>query len=250
MERELTRPEALLLLSRSNGDSASGAYVRNRSDVLPPDLQRLLEPSDDAEREAAWDALVGRHSRLLIHVARLVMKSHDDAMDAYAHLLERIRRDDFKALRIYAADGRSQFSTWLAVVARRTCVDFYRHKYGRPRGETQDFRHKVEQVARLRLAHFVASPAELTEIPDSHNGTPDSRIRIAELQDALDSVVERLSPDDRLLLKLRFEDDLPAQAIASVLRFPTAFHVYRRIKAVCGELRRSLAARGVEDPTP
>ena len=53
-----------------------------------------------------------------------------------------------------------------------------------------------------------------------------------------------------VLLKLRFHDELPAQRIAAILKLPSPFHVYRRLKIVCAELRRCLLSSGVDDSAP
>src|SRR5260370_32412986 len=58
----------------------------------------------------------------------------------------------------YVAEGRSKFTTWLVVVARRLCLDFHRHRYGRPRDTTPDA--AAEQAARRRLADLVAGAAD------------------------------------------------------------------------------------------
>ena len=91
---------------------------------------------------------------------------------------------------------------------------------------------------------------DLTQLPEPTGHGPERELRNTQLQHALDACLGELPPDDRLLLKLRFEDDLSAQAIAPVLGLPSPFHVYRRIKAVCLQLRRRLVERGVEDSTP
>lgn len=226
----------------------SPPHTPSAADVLPPELSRLLDASI-ADRDAAWRAFVSRFSRLLLHMARSVMGSHDATMDAYAHLLERLSRDDHRALRIYAADGRSQFTTWLAVVARRICVDFHRQRYGRPRGEAPTERTQVERAARLRLATLTATDVELVHLTDQA-GDADVQLRVAELHRALDAAMAGLDPEDRLLLKLRFEDDVPVQEIASVLSLPTPFHVYRRLKNICRALRERLQARGIENSAP
>jgi DNA-directed RNA polymerase specialized sigma subunit len=61
-------------------------------------------------------------------------------------------------------------------------------------------------------------------------------------------VVEQLPDHDRLLLHLRFAEELPVREIASIMRFPTVFHVYRRLDSVFHTLRRALHLQGVEDP--
>jgi len=101
-------------------------------------LDRLLAAiarEEHEHAEAAWRAFVAEYSRLLIHVARSVTANHDDAMDAYAFVLEQLRVDQCRRLREFAADPRCKLSTWLVVVARRLCMDLYRHRYGRTRGE-------------------------------------------------------------------------------------------------------------------
>lgn len=215
----------------------------------PQELQDLLNAESPARFEAAWDAFVARHHRLILHVARKVMPASESAMDAYAQVLERLRRDNCKALRAYAPDGRSQFTTWLVVVARRTCVDFYRQKYGRPRGSAPSEAALMERDARRRLASFAGVDDTLAQIPDEHGG-PEHALRNGQLQEALLRAVTALSSDDQLLLKLRFSDGLSAQRIAAVMSFPSLFHVYRRLKSVCAELKHRLVERGIEDSTP
>lgn len=219
-----------------------------RADVYPPELQNLLNAETADNYDAAWDVFVARHHRLLLHVARRIMPS-DSAMDAYAHVLERLRRDASRALRAYSPDGRSQFTTWLVVVARRMCVDFYRQKFGRPRGESPSKAALLERDARYRLANFAGVEDALTQVAAEDPG-PEGAIRNGQLQAALDAAVGSLSPEDQLLLRLRFHDDLPAQRIAAVLSLPSPFHVYRRLKAVCSDLRRRLVERGIEDSAP
>jgi DNA-directed RNA polymerase specialized sigma subunit len=53
--------------------------------------------------------------------------------------------------------------------------------------------------------------------------------------------------EDRLLLKLRFDDGLSAPEIARLLGFPTPFHVYRRLNALYARLRGGLRERGIEE---
>lgn len=221
----------------------------SRADVHPQELQNLLSAESPARFEAAWDVFVARHHRLLLHVARRVMPASEGAMDAYVQVLERLRRDNCQVLRTYSPDGRSQFTTWLVVVARRTCVDFYRQKYGRLRGTPSSQAAIEEREARRRLASFAGVDDALAHIADERGG-PESALRNGQLHEALGRAVTELAPDDQLLLKLRFHDELPAQRIAAVLAFPSQFHVYRRLKAVCAELRRRLMQHGVEDSAP
>jgi RNA polymerase sigma factor (sigma-70 family) len=212
----------------------------------PSELSRLLTATAGPARDDAWGNFVAAHSRLLLHVARSLAADHDVAMDGYAYLLERLRADECRRLREYVADGRSKFTTWLVVVARRLCLDFLRHRYGRTRPDAPS------QAARTTRRHLVDLVADETDPADLPAAAPDPAMLVqrGELQRALEAASSRLAPADRLLLRLRFDDDLSAREIAAVLGSPTPFHVYRRLNALLEDLRRAMRARGIEGPEP
>ena len=217
------------------------------SAALPLELTRLIEATDAPTRDDAWAGFVAAHSRLLLHVARSVTADHDAAMDGYAHVLERLRADDCRRLRGYVPDGRSKFTTWLVVVARRLCLDFHRHRYGRSDGPAPDA--AAARAARRRLVDLVAGATEPEQLA-APAADPASALQAEDLHRALDAATARLSVADRLLLKLRFDDDLSAREIAGLLALPTPFHVYRRLNALLEELRRVLRQRGIHEAEP
>jgi RNA polymerase sigma factor (sigma-70 family) len=208
----------------------------------------LLGAADAATREEAWDAFVAAYSRLLLHVSRSLSRDHDSAMDAYAHLLEALRQDDFRRLRAYTPIPGSKFTTWLVMVARRLCVDQVRRRYGQPRSESTA--SEQARLVRTRLADLVAEDVDPDRLSRPAEAGPDAELRSRELERALASSVAELAPRDRLLLTLRFDDGRSAREIAAIMRFPTPFHVYRRLTAVLGALKQSLRRRGIEGPTP
>lgn len=216
------------------------------ADAPPPELFGLLNATTPVAREAAWDAFVSVHSRLLLHVARSIGRDYDAAMDAYAYLLEQLRLDDCHRLRAYAADGRSKFTTWLVVVARRLCLDQMRRRYGRARDESGEGRER--RAERRRLEDLLSEHVDLDGVPDGKATGADVQMIAGEQSEALNSAVARLEPRDRLILKLRFDDDLSAREIATLLALPTPFHVYRRINALLESLRAALAPRGPQEP--
>jgi RNA polymerase sigma factor (sigma-70 family) len=225
--------------------------MADRPDAVPPELEQVLHGAGSRERDEAWASLVAKHSRLLLTVARTVAAEHDGAMDAYTYVLERLREDDCRRLAGYVSDGRSSFSTWLVVVARRLCVDHYRRRYGRPsRGGGDPVAAREERASRRRLLDLASGEVDLTTVVDDVTPTPEVGMRLGQRNAALDSVLGTLDPADRLLIKLRFEDDLSAREIALVLQMPSAFHVYRRLAIVYASLRRWLLARGVENSVP
>jgi RNA polymerase sigma factor (sigma-70 family) len=159
--------------------------------------------------------------------------------------------DDFRRLRTYVADGRSEFSTWLVVVAQRICLDQQRTRYGRLRVVDGDSRARDEEwAARRRLVDLLSADVDLSSISDGSARDPEDRVRLADLYHALESALAFLDPRDRLLVKLRFEDEIPMPDIARDLGFPSRFHAYRRLTRVLSDLRRILESGGVRDAAP
>lgn len=66
----------------------------------------------------------------------------------------------------------------------------------------------------------------------------------ARAQAALARALTSLPPQDRLIIKMRFDDDFGVAEIAKVLKLE-AKPLYRRIERVLGELRRALEASGL-----
>jgi RNA polymerase sigma factor (sigma-70 family) len=217
--------------------------------LLPRSLDRLLaqHAAGIESTDAAWRAFVTEHTRLLLHVARSVSTNHDDTMDAYTFVLEQLRVEEFRRLREFAADPRSKLTTWLVVVARRLCLDLYRRRYGRNRGVESNARRAV----RRRLRDLVTEDLEFHDLPATHaSGGAELAVQQAELHLALDDALLTLLAQDRLLLRLRFDDDLSAQEIARLLDYPSPFHVYRRVNVLLGQLRAALERRGIENALP
>jgi DNA-directed RNA polymerase specialized sigma24 family protein len=85
---------------------------------VPAEPAALLAARDrPGQEEAAWGAFVRAHTRLLLHVARAFGGDYDAVMDRYAFILEKLRADDYRRLRSWAADRRSKLTTWLVIVA-------------------------------------------------------------------------------------------------------------------------------------
>jgi RNA polymerase sigma factor (sigma-70 family) len=213
---------------------------------LPPALDRLLGASS-ADKEEAWAEFVAEFTRLFLHVARSVTTGRDASMDAYAVLLETLHEDDFRRLRRYTIDPRSKFTTWLVVVARRICVDHIRAKYGRLR-DAGSPEERERWSRRKRLEDLTSASDDVSLIVDE-SPTADMHLCDVETSSGLQSALECLETRDRLLLALRFDDGLSASEIATILRFQSQFHVYRRINHLLSVLREDLRLRGIETAT-
>ena len=218
--------------------------------VVPPELARLLAAADESARDASWTQFLDAYSRLLLFVARRNTPDYDAAMDAYAFVLEKLREHEFRRLRGYAAGGRGKFTTWLVVVSRRLCLDFHRHRYGRMPDAEEATGLAEAHAARRRLVELALPDSDVALAAHASNDDPEGTLRRGELEHALDVAVTELVASDRLLLALRFHDDLSGAEIASLLGFPSPFHVYRRLNRVLLVLRERLAQLGVRSAVP
>lgn len=211
---------------------------------LPPQVEALLEAPPGPFRDRAWSAFLRHYHRYILGTARYLSRDYDGAMDRYRFVLEELQLDDFRRLRGYVVDPRSRFSTWLVVVVRRLCRDFERRKYGRSRPDSGPEAHQTRAVRR-RLVDLVAEDIDSHPILDGTTADPQLRLERDERQAALRVAMKGLSAEDRLILKLRFEDDLPASQIARVVQLPSVFHVYRRLKKLQAYIRAQLEDGGV-----
>ncbi len=207
-------------------------------------LESLLTASGPEPRSNAWAAFLSRYSAALLHAARSMGGDHDLVMDRYAFIVEALERDDFRRLRIYLTEGRGAFTTWLLVVARRLCLDHHRHRYGRLQSDGPAAIGR--RTERKRLADLLGDELGFLTLP-SGGDRPDELLARAELETALSEVLAQLEPADRVLLRLRFVEDLSAAEIARVLERTSPFVVYRRLGKLLETLRGALKRRGIED---
>jgi len=73
---------------------------------------------------------------------------------------------------------------------------------------------------------------------------PDPRTEADRIEQALGDALDRLAPEDRLILRMRFQDSLPVSRIARTLGLAPK-PLYRRMDHVMQALRASLEASGV-----
>jgi RNA polymerase sigma factor (sigma-70 family) len=211
--------------------------------TAPLELAQLLRAATDTVREAAWEELISKHTRLILAVARSFGGGSDDAMDRYAFILEKLREADFRRLRTFRDDAGARFSTWLTVTARRLCLDHHRSVYGRVRNEGVQ-QNDLEIRLRRKLVE-ASSDGEIEDLPDATPSIESATI-VRERIEILRQELNKLCPRDRLLLTLRFVDNLPATRIASLTAAGTQFSVYHQLNTLLRRLRLALESRGIE----
>jgi len=142
--------------------------------AAPFELNTLLHGPEPGAREAAWEELIAGYTRLLLGVARSFGGGHDEAMERYSYILEKLREGDFRRLRAFQADGRARFSTWLTVAARRLCLDHHRTRYGRSRPERDPEAAVPLRAIRRRLADSLTTDLDTDLLPDAGAASADT----------------------------------------------------------------------------
>ena len=214
-------------------------------------LRRLLDANDPSLREAAWTDFVAAYSSLILHVTRSVCTDQDRAMDHYAYNLDQLAAEDYRRLRRYVADGRSEFTTWLVIVVQRLCRDHDRQRYGRLRVHEGNVAAAEDQHAiRRRLVDLIGAEVDLDLVPDRRSNGADYAMSADEVHKALEGGLQSLEPSQRLLLKLRFEDDCGMEEIAEMMRLPSRFHAHKQLTLVLQKLKTALERRGIAESAP
>ncbi len=184
----------------------------------------------------------------MLHAARTLGGDHDAVMDRYTFVLDALQCEDFRRLRGYVARPRGKFTTWLIVVARRLCLDEHRHRHGRLQGESPASLDQRRE--RRNLTDLVGNELELQALEASPADSPEALLRRSDLHATLAGALAALEPADRLLLRLRFDEDLSVPEIARVLGKRSPFPLYYRLDKVLSALRVALQAGGMTDSQP
>jgi DNA-directed RNA polymerase specialized sigma subunit len=99
---------------------------------------------------------------------------------------------------------------------------------------------------RRALADQLGPDIDIDLLPDEDTLSVIAQTVIKERDKALCAALAQLQSRERLLVALRFQDDLSAARIARIVGAPTPFHIYRQLNSVLGKLRGLLSSKGIE----
>ena len=84
--------------------------------------------------EQAWDVFMTSYDGLVRRVIQRLVDDYDEQMELYTFALEQVKGNDYKKLTRYFEETREyNFETWIAVVVRNCCMDWFRKEKGRTR---------------------------------------------------------------------------------------------------------------------
>ena len=172
----------------------------------------LVQKAQKGDSEA-FEALVNEHQRYVYNLALRVVKDENEALDLAQETFVRA----WTALPNFR--GQSQFRTWLYRIVTNLCYN---------------------RLPNLRRSLNDLGDDVMEDIPESHFETPSQSYESNETRDNLYQAIENLDENYRLLITLRYQNELSYEEIASTLNLPLGT-VKTGIFRAKEQLRKSLA---------
>lgn len=161
---------------------------------MPDAEQHLVQRAQKGDHEA-FAALVSEHQRYVYNLALRVLKDEDEALDLTQETFVRA----WTALPNFR--GQAQFRTWLYRIATNLC-------YNRLPGLRRSLQDLGDEVV-----------AELPETDPAFDN-PAGGIESRELRAYMHRAIEELDEHYRLLISLRYQNELSYAEIAGMLNLP------------------------------
>ena len=149
--------------------------------------------------ELAFRTLVERYQRPVFSLVLRMVRDHGIAEDVTQEVFVKA----WMALSRY--DPRRRFASWLLKIASNAAIDQLRRK-------------------KLPTTPIETSDTDqssiLDRIEDERSESPDTLVKRRELSSALEAAVAALRPEYRLVVLLRFREELPYKDIAEATGMP------------------------------
>jgi RNA polymerase sigma-70 factor, ECF subfamily len=174
--------------------------------------QYLIQHAQKGDHDA-FTALVAEHQRYVYNLALRVVKDENEALDLAQETFVRA----WTALPNFR--GQSQFRTWLYRITTNLCYN---------------------RLPNLRRSLNDLGDNVMEDIPEPHLDIPAQEFESKETRRYLHQALDNLDINYRLLITLRYQNELSYEEIASTLNLPLGT-VKTGIFRAKEQLRRSLA---------
>jgi RNA polymerase sigma-70 factor (ECF subfamily) len=154
--------------------------------------QTLIQRAQKGSHEA-FAALVDEHQRYVYHLALRVVKDENEALDLTQETFVRA----WTALPNFK--GQSQFRTWLYRIVTNLCYN---------------------RLPNLRRSLNDLGDDVMEDIPETSFNTPAQEFESNETRQHLYQAIDGLDAHYKILITLRYQNDLSYDEIASTLNLP------------------------------
>lgn len=218
-----------------NDPNTPDAEIAKFIDELQADDLCLIIACERGD-ESAWNDLVERFTATVRSAARSVSPNEDAAEDLaqsiWAELYGlRKRNDGTPASKLAYYSGRGSLAGWLRAVVGQLAVDVFRKQSRLVQTEEDADLDRLAKDANVPAGHAVfagiATPEE----------SMSNRYAQADMQQALNTAVQELDAEDRLLVKLYYFDNLRLREAGVVLGVHEAT-ASRRLTRIQTDLRK------------
>lgn len=191
-------------------------------DVSNESERALIEAAQGGDSDA-FEQLVRLYDRSVMRVTMNVLRSPEDARDAYQEAFLKVYRklDTFRF--------QCSFHTWLYRIATNVCLDQLRRKGVRKE-------HTVDD----RDDEFGLNPLQ-TAADGRPESAPDRVYEGRDLGRRIEGALEELSPRERMVFELRHYEGLRLRAIGEIVGISeeaaknSLFRATRKLRGALGE---------------
>jgi len=114
------------------------------------------------DADLAWRMFLEQYSQMMLRYIRSRIRHYDDIMQVYISICEKLSANNYRVMKQFQGRRKSKLSTWLVIVIRSHCADWYRTRMGRKRY----FRRlkKMTPIYRLAFRYFYWESMRFCEI--------------------------------------------------------------------------------------
>jgi RNA polymerase sigma-70 factor (ECF subfamily) len=185
----------------------------------------LIRAAQEQDHDA-FEQLVRLYDRSVLRVAMNLLRSEDDARDAYQEVFLRVYRS------LHSFRHQCSFHTWLYRIATNVCLDHLRRKSVRK-----------EQALEEDGDGAAGGPLHTTAA-DRPESDPERVFAARDVSRRLKLALEQLSPKERLVFEMKHYEGLRLRVIGEMLSISEEaaknclFRGTRKLRAALEEVRQ------------
>jgi RNA polymerase sigma factor (sigma-70 family) len=143
----------------------------------------LKDLRSNRSREA-WAEFLHQYSPVIFQTCQYATSDVDQAADCFLFACEHLSKNNFRRLLRFRPEGAATFSTWLRVVVRHLCLDWYRKQFGRARlfRSIARLSHLDGEVYRCRYEHGLSMDDTFLSLSPNFPGLTMEQLAAAEEQ--------------------------------------------------------------------
>lgn len=146
-----------------------------------------------ADPAAGYSALLDRYTPVILRMIRRFLGDPDEVMETYTSICERLRQNNFQALRRFRIN--SDLTPWLSVVVANACRDRFRRN--RMVSVPKSVINRLNKQEKLIFKYYYQDRVQQSEIPETIEGRHDIPCSSIDVARAIERIDQMLSVNKR-----------------------------------------------------